>query len=42
LITEGLRSAGRADLIGTGNECLVASEDRANRQFLTKYHGTKK
>ena len=42
LITEGLRSAGRADLIGSGNECLVASEDRVNRQFMTKHPGTKK
>ncbi len=42
LITEGLRAAGRMDLIGTGTECLIAAEDRANRQFLTKYQGTKK
>ena len=42
LVIEGLRAAGRADLIGTGNECLVAAEDRVNRQFMTKYRGTKK
>jgi radical SAM superfamily enzyme YgiQ (UPF0313 family) len=42
LIIEGLRAAGRADLIGTGNNSLVAAEDRANRQFMTKYSGTKK
>ena len=42
LVIEGLRAAGRADLIGTGNNSLVAAEDRANRQFMTKYSGTKK
>ncbi len=42
LVIDGLRAAGRADLIGSGNECLVSAEDRANRQFMTKYHGTKK
>lgn len=41
-VIEGLRAAGRADLIGTGNECLVAGEDRVNRQFMTKYRKTKK
>ncbi|MHB8163914.1 MAG: YgiQ family radical SAM protein [Methanoregula sp.] len=42
LVIEGLRAAGRTDLIGTGSECLIAAEDRGNRQFLTKYRGTKK
>ena len=42
LVIEGLRAAGRADLIGTGKDSLVAAEDRANRQFMTKYSGTKK
>ena len=42
LVSEGLRAAGRADLIGTGKDSLVAAEDRASRQFMTKYSGTKK
>ncbi|MDO9325979.1 MAG: YgiQ family radical SAM protein [Methanoregula sp.] len=42
LIIEGLRAAGRTDLIGAGKDSLVAAEERANRQFLTKYVGTKK
>jgi uncharacterized radical SAM protein YgiQ len=42
MIIDGLRAAGRTDLIGSGNECLVAAEDRANRQYMTKYPGTKK
>ncbi|MDP3563332.1 MAG: YgiQ family radical SAM protein [Methanoregula sp.] len=41
-VIEGLRAAGRTDLIGTGTGALVAAEDRANRQFMTKYSGTKK
>ncbi len=42
LITEGLRAAGRTDLIGSGKGSLVAADDRANRQFATKYSGMKK
>lgn len=42
MISEGLHAAGRTDLIGAGNECLVAAEDRGNRQYMTKYSGTKK
>ncbi len=42
LITEGLRATGRSDLIGTGSDYLVAAEDQVNRQFMTKYSGTKK
>jgi hypothetical protein len=26
LVVEGIRSAGRADLIGTGNQCLVTGD----------------
>ena len=42
LIMEGLQAAGRMDLIGSGKGSLVAVDDRANRQFVTKYSGTKK
>ena len=42
LVIEGLRAAGRADLIGAGNDALVAGENRTNRQYMTKYPGTKK
>lgn len=42
LITEGLRVAGRTDLIGPGKGSLVVADDRANYQFVTKYSGTKK
>ncbi|MEI8331465.1 MAG: YgiQ family radical SAM protein [Methanomicrobiales archaeon] len=42
LITEGLRAAGRTDLIGPGRGSLVSADHRANRQFVTKYIGTKK
>jgi len=42
VVIEGLRAAGRTDLIGTGNDSLVTADDRVNRQYMTKYSGPKK
>jgi len=42
MVAEGLVSAGRADLIGTGNESLVHPDNLKNRQFMGKYRKTNK
>jgi hypothetical protein len=41
-VVEGLKSAGRTDLIGTGRASLVCPEDRLRRQFMTKCREMKK
>jgi uncharacterized radical SAM protein YgiQ len=42
LVTEGLRSAGREDLIGNGKPCLVAGEGRNSGRALKKNAGLKR
>jgi uncharacterized radical SAM protein YgiQ len=36
LVTEGIRSVGRTDLIGSGKRCLVPAEGRAENRFSGK------
>jgi uncharacterized radical SAM protein YgiQ len=42
LVTEGLRSAGREDLIGNGKQCLVAGDRRNSGRSLSKNSGIKR
>jgi len=42
LVTEGLRSAGREDLIGNGKQCLVAGDGRNSSRSLHKNSGLKR
>jgi uncharacterized radical SAM protein YgiQ len=42
LVTEGLRAAGRTDLIGPGKECLVPAEGRTISRSLGKIRHPKK
>ncbi|MDD1684879.1 MAG: DUF3362 domain-containing protein, partial [Methanoregula sp.] len=42
LVTEGLRIAGRKDLIGSGNQCLVTGENWRSGRFAKEQSGLKK
>jgi hypothetical protein len=42
LVTEGLRSAGREDLIGNGKQCLVAGDGRSPGRSLKQNSGLKR
>jgi uncharacterized radical SAM protein YgiQ len=42
LVTEGLKVAGREDLIGSGNQCLVTGDNRRSGRLAKKYSGSKK
>jgi uncharacterized radical SAM protein YgiQ len=42
LVTEGLRSAGREDLIGNGKQCLVAGDGRRPGRSLKQNSGLKR
>jgi radical SAM superfamily enzyme YgiQ (UPF0313 family) len=42
LVTEGLRIAGRDDLIGRGKQCLVTGGNRRSGRFAKEYSGLKK
>ena len=42
LVTEGLRIAGREDLIGSGSQCLVTGDGRSFGRFAKKYSPKKR
>jgi uncharacterized radical SAM protein YgiQ len=42
LVTEGLRIAGREDLIGSGPQCLVTGDGRGSGRFASPYSPKKK
>jgi radical SAM superfamily enzyme YgiQ (UPF0313 family) len=42
LVTEGLRIAGREDLIGSGKQCLVSGGSRRSGRFAKNNSGLKK
>jgi uncharacterized radical SAM protein YgiQ len=42
LVTEGLRIAGREDLIGSGKQCLVTGHGQCSGRFAKQYSGSKK
>jgi radical SAM superfamily enzyme YgiQ (UPF0313 family) len=42
LILEGLKSAGRADLIGNGRQFLVSADDRNTNQYALKHQKNEK
>jgi hypothetical protein len=42
LIIEGLKAAGRADLIGNGRQFLVPADDRDTKRYALKYSKNEK
>jgi len=42
LVTEGLRLAGRPDLIGSGKQCLLPSDGRSAGKSVGNYRDSKK
>ena len=42
LIVEGIKAAGRTDLIGNGRQCLIPADDRNTNQYALKHSKNEK